>query len=205
MLKDRFARFSTLLIATRSLSIKLTLWVRLLTVSFIPSSLRSFSLWYPTRALFTSSKKLWRYRISWSGNKSSCGIQLKTCTRQAGQQHWTTITMSTYWSKLLFLLLTIDRQSPFCPSTLNCSQFTPSGTVWPQLDRRGKEGRDYQHDSLSGPRKLRAWELISQCLPHLLARKPAGLLTETLINLICQNKTTVETIPITELAHVAKP
>ena len=40
VLEDRFACFSTLLIATRSLSIKLTLSVRLLMVSFIPSSLR---------------------------------------------------------------------------------------------------------------------------------------------------------------------
>lgn len=141
MLKDRFACFSTLLIATRSLSTKLTLWVRLLTVSFIPLSLRSFCLWYPTRALFTSSKELWRYRISWSGNKSSCGIQLKMYTRQAGQQHWTTVFMSSYWSKLLFLVCTIDRLSLLCPSTLNRFQFTPSGVVWPQLDRRGKEGR----------------------------------------------------------------
>lgn len=47
-----------LLIATKSLSTKLTLWVRLPTVSFIHSNLRSFCLWYPTRALFTSSKEL---------------------------------------------------------------------------------------------------------------------------------------------------
>ena len=69
----------------------------------------------------------------------------------------------------------------------------------------GMREEDYLHDSLSGPRKLRAWELISQCLPHCWLRKLAGLLTEMSINLICQNKTTLGTIPITELAHGAKP
>ena len=64
MLEDSFTCFSTLLIATRTLSIKLTLWVRLLTASFIPSSLRYFHCWYSPGALFTSSKKLWKYRIS---------------------------------------------------------------------------------------------------------------------------------------------
>ena len=63
-LEDRFTCFSTLLIANRILSIKLTLWVRLLTASFILSSLSYFHLWYSPGALFTSSKKLWRYRIS---------------------------------------------------------------------------------------------------------------------------------------------
>lgn len=141
MLTDRFACFSILLIATKSLSTKSTLWVRLLTVSFIPWNLRSFCLWYPTRALFTSSKELWRYGIFWSGNKLSCGIQLKMYARQAGQQHWTTIIMSSYGSKLLFLVQTIDHLSLLCPSTLNRSQFTPSGIVRPQLDRSGEEKR----------------------------------------------------------------
>lgn len=54
----RFARFSALLSATTSLSIRLSLCVRLLSVSFIPSNLRSLCLWYPITVLLSSSKEL---------------------------------------------------------------------------------------------------------------------------------------------------
>lgn len=63
-LEVRFALFSALFSAITSLSTRLSLCVRLPSVSFIPSNLRSLCLWYATTVFLISSKEFWRYRIS---------------------------------------------------------------------------------------------------------------------------------------------
>lgn len=133
----------------------------------------------------------YRYILDQQANSTeppSC-IRLLKKTPFPDFHHWWPVCLVSHFSS---------------PPLAHCLQLTPSGTVWPQLDRRGKEWRELSTWFTFWSKKAESLGIDFPCLSHLLAGKLTRLLTEMPINLICQNKTTLGTIPITELAHCNK-
>lgn len=81
-------------------------------------------------------------------------------------------------------------------------QFALSCIVWPQLGRKGKKRSDFKLPVQS----LKAASLGINFLmfTSLAGRRAYWVINWSHINLIGKNKTTLGTIPITELAHVTK-